>query len=252
MAKNFLVPINLNGLELQNFLAHNLASAPTGVGGKIYFNTTDKKLYYYNGTSWVPVTEGAVYSGTSPINVSGTTISHANSGVTAASKGDTSDQAPAFGRAFKVLSGTVNATGHLTAFAEHTVTIPSTEASISAAGLLSSTDKIKLNGIEENAELNQDAFSNVTVGSTTIAADSKTDTLTLAAGSNVTLTPDATNNKVTIAATNTTYSAGTDALLTAGTDTSNRVWQAKILHDYIDAVFMEITMISETEEIELK
>lgn len=51
-----------------------------------------------------------------------------------------------------------------------------------------------------NAEVNQNAFSNVTVGSTTVAADSKTDTLTLA-GSNVTLTPDATNDKITIGIT---------------------------------------------------
>lgn len=52
------------------------------------------------------------------------------------------------------------------------------------------------------------AFKNVTVGSTTIAADSNADTLTLVAGSNVTITPDATNDKITIASTNTTYSAG--------------------------------------------
>ena len=60
-----------------------------------------------------------------------------------------------------------------------------------------------------NAEANQNAFSNVKVGSTTIAADSKTDTLTLEAGSNITITPDATNDKITIAATDTTYSAAT-------------------------------------------
>ena len=40
--------------------------------------------------------------------------------------------------------------------------------------------------------VNQNAFSNIAVGSTTIAADSVTDTLTLVAGSNVTITPDAT------------------------------------------------------------
>lgn len=48
---------------------------------------------------------------------------------------------------------------------------------------------------------NQNAFSNVKVGNTTIAADTTTDTLTIAAGSNVKITPDATNNKVTIDAT---------------------------------------------------
>ena len=59
--------------------------------------------------------------------------------------------------------------------------------------------------------VNQNAFSNVTVGSTTVSADSATDTLTLVAGSNVTITPDATNDKITIAAkdTNTHYDSGT-------------------------------------------
>ena len=67
------------------------------------------------------------------------------------------------------------------------------------------TEKNKLGGIATGAEVNQNAFSNITVGSTTIAADAKTDTLTLVAGSNVTLTPDATNDKITIAAKDTVY-----------------------------------------------
>lgn len=80
-------------------------------------------------------------------------------------------------------------------------------ATTSANGVMSAADKTKLNGIATGAEVNQNAFSNVKVGSTTVAADAKTDTLELVAGSNVTLTPDATNDKVTIAATdtNTTY-----------------------------------------------
>lgn len=60
-------------------------------------------------------------------------------------------------------------------------------------------------GHTHSAYVNQNAFSKVTVGSTTIAADAPTDTLTLAAGSNITLTPDASGDKITIAATNTTY-----------------------------------------------
>ena len=52
-------------------------------------------------------------------------------------------------------------------------------------------------------------FKTVKVGSTNIVADSATDTLTLEAGDNITLTPDATNDKVTITATDTTYSAAT-------------------------------------------
>ena len=61
----------------------------------------------------------------------------------------------------------------------------------------------KLNGIEAGAEVNQNAFSNVKVGPTIIEADSKKDTLELVAGSNITLTPDAPNDKITIATTDT-------------------------------------------------
>lgn len=62
-----------------------------------------------------------------------------------------------------------------------------------------------------NAEANQNAFSNVKVGNTTISADTKTDTLTLIAGSNVTLTPNAEGDSVTIASTNTVYTHPTTA-----------------------------------------
>ena len=159
-------------------------------------------------------------------------------------------------------------------------------ATVSYDGLMSKTDKSKLDGIDTGADVNQNAFSNVKVGSTTIAADITTDTLELAAGtnitltpdaandkvtiafsgtiptvpnnfgtvkvgttsvvadttsdtlelvagSNITLTPDATNDKVTIAATDTKYSAGTSSLIMAGVDTSNRVWTAQILHNYV-------------------
>lgn len=83
------------------------------------------------------------------------------------------------------------------------------------------TEKNKLSGIATGAEVNQNAFSKVKVGSTNVEADSKTDTLEIAAGSNVTITPDATNDKITIAATDTTYSdvtAGGASGLMSGAD----------------------------------
>lgn len=91
------------------------------------------------------------------------------------------------------------------------------DVTTSAHGLMTAADKTKLNGIAAGAEVNQNAFSNIAVGSTTIYADGKTDTLTLVAGSNVTLTPDATNDKVTIAATDTTYTAASSTPLMDGT-----------------------------------
>lgn len=71
-------------------------------------------------------------------------------------------------------------------------------ATQSANGLMSSTDKTKLDGINTGAEVNQNAFSSVKVGSTTIAADAKQDVLELVAGTNVTLTPDTSGDKITI------------------------------------------------------
>ncbi|MCK7604866.1 tail fiber protein [Geobacillus stearothermophilus] len=78
------------------------------------------------------------------------------------------------------------------------VTIAVPNATTSTPGAMSAEDKAKLDGIAAGAEVNQNAFTNIKVGATTIAADSKTDTLELVAGANISLTPDATNDKVTI------------------------------------------------------
>jgi len=40
------------------FNAPKHATAPTGTTGDIYRNTTDSKLYFYNGTAWVEVNLG--------------------------------------------------------------------------------------------------------------------------------------------------------------------------------------------------
>ena len=64
---------------------------------------------------------------------------------------------------------------------------------------LTSAERSKLSGIATGAEVNQNAFSNVAVsGQTTVEADAKTDTLTLVAGTGVTITTDATTDSITI------------------------------------------------------
>ena len=87
-------------------------------------------------------------------------------------------------------------------------------ASTTANGLMSSTDKSKLDGIASGAQMNQNAFSNVKVvkgsSNSTIKADSTTDTLTLTEGDGIELTADTTNDGVTIKAkTATADAAGT-------------------------------------------
>ncbi len=85
----------------------------------------------------------------------------------------------------------------------------------------------------------KNVFGKVKVGSTTIEADTTQDTLELVAGSNVTLTPDATNDKVTIEATDTTYeskaaaSGGTSvSLVTTG---EKYVWNHKAENSVVTA-----------------
>ena len=82
-----------------------------------------------------------------------------------------------------------------------------TTATQSSNGYMSNADKKKLDGIASGAEVNQNAFANVKVGSTTIQADAKQDTLDLAAGTNISLVGDANNDKVTIGVTGKVASA---------------------------------------------
>lgn len=66
-------------------------------------------------------------------------------------------------------------------------------------GFMSNTDKAKLDGIAAGAEVNQNAFAKVKAGGVTVEADQKSDTLELVAGNAIAITPDAVNDKITIA-----------------------------------------------------
>lgn len=97
-----------------------------------------------------------------------------------------------------------NLIGEFTANDSDNVTVNLTDTTYTASGVVSIDAN---NNITSTAEVNQNTFAKVKVGTTTITADAKQDTLELYAGDNVTLTPDATNDKVTISATDTTYTA---------------------------------------------
>lgn len=64
--------------------------------------------------------------------------------------------------------------------------------------LMTASERTKLAGITAGAEVNQNAISKVTVGSTTITATGKTDTLKLEAGTGISLAAATADKKVTI------------------------------------------------------
>jgi hypothetical protein len=92
----------------------------------------------------------------------------------------------------------------------------------------------------------QNIFKNIAVsGQTTVVADGNDDTLTLAAGSNVTITTNATTDTITIAATdtNTTYTAGAGLTLTGTefthTDTSSQATVTNSGRSYIQSITLD-------------
>ena len=113
----------------------------------------------------------------------------------------TGNATPAFGGTVTISQVTSDATGHVTAMTDRTITIPSAVATSSANGLMPKGDKSKLDALV--------TFKTVAVGSTNVVADAVDDTLTFAGTSPITITGDATNDKVTIAHANSGATAGT-------------------------------------------
>ena len=89
-------------------------------------------------------------------------------------------------------------------------------ATVSSDGMMTAADKVKLGSIHAGAEENQNAFSVVDVGGTLLQADNKTDTLTFAAGNNISLIPDAANDRITIGLSGAVESANAAGKLSVG------------------------------------
>lgn len=81
MAKLFLVPIDLNKLELQNARIQNLSSAPSSpVEGLIYFDTTLHQFGCYQNSTWVYLSTGVTNGVTKSANASAANILQVSGG----------------------------------------------------------------------------------------------------------------------------------------------------------------------------
>lgn len=201
---NYLTNLNLNKNEIQNAVIQPLAVAPSNPKeGQIYYNSTDKFIYRYNGTAWGPI--GVVYQQGSTTGAVITGLDN-NGNVT-----------------------TTNVVGlTLTGYTPVAGGYVSNNMTLQQA--LEALDTAVKNAVAGGGEVNQNAWSNITVpiqstnvtsevvgesSAVTIAANAKTDTFTIASGDAWTkVDADATNKKITLGhkfsgATNGTYGDAT-------------------------------------------
>lgn len=170
MAMRFLTDINLLQSELQNAVIQVLATNPAnGKQGQIYYNSADNLLYRYDGTKWGPV--GVVYNQSSA------------TGAVVTGLGD--DGAVT----------TTNVTG-LTLTGYTPVESGYVTAGMTMQQAFAALDEAVKNAVAGGGEVNQNAYSNVTVkkqsaaatavagqvADATLAANTKTDTLVMQTG----------------------------------------------------------------------
>lgn len=130
---------------------NNTNSALTN--GNVYLNSVENgavtSSHKISGSGATTVTTDS--SGNIVISSTDNNTVYTHPSYTARTGVPTANQTPAFGGTFTVSQPVSDSTGHITAINSRTVTIPSSTATTSAAGLMSKDDKTKLNGIENGA-----------------------------------------------------------------------------------------------------
>lgn len=149
-----------NGLSLDNYTfdADVNASDLQAVSNTASNALTQASSALSNASSAQQTAAAAVatINASSPINASRdeneVSLSHASSGVSAGEYGPISNVTAGWGDTLTVGARmSINATGHLTSAQGRTVTLPSNTATSEAKGLMSASDKDKLDGVEEGA-----------------------------------------------------------------------------------------------------
>ena len=197
--------------------------ADSTTNGNILINETETNVYSHPNSgvtagTYKSVTvnaQGHVTAGSNPTTLSGYGITDAETKTDASAK-LTEAKTYADNAATTAAAGKADKTDFDTHTSDTTKHITATERTNWEAAYTHS----QAAHAPSNAEKNQNAFSNITVGSTTVAADTITDTVTFV-GSNVTITPDATNDKITFAVADGSTSAAGIVKLTNSTSSTS-------------------------------
>lgn len=167
---NFLTSLNLNKNEIQNAVIQPLATAPANPKeGQIYYNSSDKFIYRFDGTNWGPI--GVVYN-------QGSTTGAVITGLDSTGKVTTTNVTGLTLTGYSPISGGYVTTG------------------MTMQQAIAALDEAVKNAVAGGGEVNQNAWSNITVKAQSVAsgevtgqgtdvtlkADAKTDTFTIATG----------------------------------------------------------------------
>lgn len=185
---NFLTNLNLNRNELQNAVIQPLAVAPSSPkAGQIYYNSGDKFIYRFDGDNWSPI--GVVY-------IQGSTAGAVITGLDGTGNVTTTNVVGLQLAGYTPVEG---------GYVSNNMTMQQALAALDIA--------VK-NAVAGGGEINQNAWSNITVpaqstndttefagqvAAATISATAKTDTFTVASGDKWThVAADKTMKKVTV------------------------------------------------------
>lgn len=239
MAKRFLTHVDLVGNQILNAAFEKLTTDPTtgNFEGRIYYNTASDALKFYDGTAWQTVGDQITINGTTnevTVSFDAGTSTYTISLPENISANASTATALATSRTIE-LTGDVTGSASFdgTANASITATIAANSVALGTdttgnyvAGI-SGTDGVSITGSgSENASVtiantdkgsSQNIFKNVAVGATTIVADSNDDTLTIAAGSGISVSGNATSDTVTIGNTGVLSVSGTTNEIAAST-----------------------------------
>jgi hypothetical protein len=216
VARKFLTPIDMTGLEIQKLRIENATSNPTVASGsesvfkgRVFYNSSNNKLYYYNGTTWqatglVSITLGGDLSGTATTDVDGNVTLNATVNANSIALG--TDTTGNYVATVASSGGTITVTGSGSETAAVNVDLPNTGVT---AGSYGSQTAIPTFTVDAQGRLT--AAGTVTVATTlSIAGDTGTDTVNLLSDTLTFAGTDPidtaiTNNTVTISAKDATY-----------------------------------------------